>query len=89
MTLPAIYLLRNGSEAAREQLLGCFGDPEPSADDLSAVVAAMRACGALDATHAVAKEYADRAREGLEGLEDSRPKQALAELPEFVLSRQM
>jgi geranylgeranyl pyrophosphate synthase len=49
----------------------------------------MRACGALDATHAVANEYADRAREGLEGLDDSLPKQALAELPEFVLSRQM
>lgn len=89
MTLPAIYLLRDGSEAAREHLLGCFGDAELSADDLSAVVAAMRACGALDATHAVAKEYADRAREGLEGLEDSRPRQALAELPEFVLSRRM
>ena len=89
MTLPAIYLLRDGSESAREHLLGCFGDPELDADDLDTVVASMRACGAIDASRKVAKEYADRARTSLDALPDSRPKQALAELPEFVLSRQM
>lgn len=89
MTLPAIYLLRDGEKAGREHFLSCFGDVELSDDDLSVVVTAVRSCGALDASYMTAMEYADRARASLEELEDSRPKQALIELPGFVLSRQM
>jgi len=36
-----------------------------------------------------AAEYAHLAEDSLEDLEDSLPKQALVELPGFVLSRQM
>ena len=89
MTLPAIYLLRDGEKAAQEHFLGCFGDPELSDDDLNAVVMAVRACGALDASYMAAAEYAHLAEASLEELEDSLPKQALVELPGFVLSRQM
>ncbi len=89
MTLPAIYLLRDGSEAACGQLLRCFGKPDNSQQDLHAVVAAMESSGALAAARADAKEYADRAAASLEALPDSRAKRALAELPEFVLARHM
>jgi len=89
MTLPAIYLLRDGSEAARRQFLRCFGNDGASETDLRAVVAALESSGALAAARADAKEYADRAEASLEPLPDSRAKRALAELPEFVLARQM
>ena len=87
MTLPAIYLLRDGSEAACEQLLRCFGKSDNSEQDLRAVVTAMETSGALDAARADARVYSDRAAASLEALPDSRAKRALAELPEFVLAR--
>ncbi|MGD8330805.1 MAG: polyprenyl synthetase family protein [Acidobacteriota bacterium] len=89
LTLPAIYLLRDGGTAAREHLLGCFGRTDLSEAELRAVVDAMAACGALDAARADAKVYADRAATALDPLPDSRAKEALASLPEFVLARQM
>jgi len=89
LTLPAIYLLRDGSEEARDHLLSCFGKPDNSVADLRAVVRAMEKCGAMDAARVDAKEYADRAATSLDTMPDSRAKTALAELPEFVLARQM
>lgn len=89
MTLPAIYLLRDGTEAQREHILGCLGDPEVSDDDLRLVVEAMHDCGAIDASREVAAEYARRACESLEALPESQARSALAGLPDFVLSRQM
>ena len=65
MTLPAIYLLRDGEKAAQEHFLGCFGDPELSDDDLSAVVMAVRACGARDASYMAAAKYAHLAEDSL------------------------
>ncbi len=88
MTLPAIYLLRDGSEAGCESLRRCFGRPNNSEEDLRVVVEAMETSGALEAARADAKEYADRAGACLATLPDSRAKQALADLPEFVLARQ-
>jgi octaprenyl-diphosphate synthase len=89
LTLPAIYLLRDGGDAARKHLLHCFGRSDVGEDELRAVVEAMETCGALDAARADAKVYADRASAALQALPDSRAKAALAELPEFVLARQM
>lgn len=89
MTLPAIYLLRDGSEKARALFLRCFGDGNAREQDLRAVVEVMETCGALNAASADAKEYADRAEASLEALPDSPAKRALAGLPEFVLARQM
>lgn len=89
MTLPAIYLLRDGTEPQRRHMLECLGNPDLDDDDLREVVAAMEASGALDAARAVAREYAVRAGDGLDVLPTSRAKEALAGLPDFVLSRQM
>ena len=89
MTLPAIYLLREGTEAQRGHLLQCLGNPDFTDDDLRAVVAAMKDCGAIDASRSVAAEYAARACESLDVLPDSQAKEALSGLPAFVLSRQM
>ncbi len=89
MTLPAIYLLRDGAEAARGHFLDCFGRSDVSPEDLRAVVESMESSGALNAARADAKEYAERAEASLQALPDSEAKRALAELPEFVLARQM
>ncbi len=89
MTLPAIYLLRDGSESARGRFLRCFGDADMTVQQLREVVEDMESSGALNAARADAKEYADRAEASLRALPDSPAKRALAELPEFVLARQM
>jgi len=89
MTLPAIYLLRDGSASARDLFLRCFGRAGTSEEDLRAIVAAMESCGALAAARADAKQYAERAEQSLEAMPESMATSALAELPDFVLSRQM
>ena len=89
LTLPAIYLLRDGSAAARENLLGCFGRAGLDEADLRSLVAAMEASGAIEAARADARQYAARAEASLVALPDSPAKEALAELPEFVVARQM
>lgn len=89
MTLPAIYLLRDGAEASRERLLRCFGRSDNNNEDLRAIVDAMESCGALAAVRADAEQYARRAEESLAALPESPAKSALTELPDFVLSRQM
>ena len=89
LTLPLIYLLRDGAEGAREHALGCLGDPELKADDLKVVVASMEASGAMEAARDVARDYARKARRSLEPLPESRVKEALVGLPDFVIARQM
>ena len=89
MTLPIIYLLRDGTEEAREHAMKSLADAQLDAEDLQRVVGSMDACGALDAAREVARGYADRARDSLEALPESRAKEALAELPDFVIARQM
>ena len=66
----------------------CFGDADLRDEDLLEVVEAMRTCGAVDGSWAVAREYAERASAALAPLDDSQAKQALIELSEFVLTRQ-
>jgi octaprenyl-diphosphate synthase len=89
LTLPAIYLLASGPAEARDHAIACLGKPEVSSDDIGRVVAAMENGGAIERTREVAREYAGRARASLAALPPSRARDALEELPEFVLLRQM
>ena len=89
MTLPIIYLLRDASPADREHALGCLGDHDAATQDLRKVAEAMESCGAMNGARSVAKRYANAARNSLSILPDSQAKQALAELPDFVLARHL
>jgi len=87
MTYPLIHLLRNGSEQQRACALTCLGDAEATAAGLQDVIADMQAIGSFDATRAEAVRFAEQARSALAVLPASPAREALGELPQFVVTR--
>lgn len=87
VTYPLIHLLRHGDGRQQELALGCLGDPERANASLAGVVQAMREAGSFEATREQAERYAEQARTALSVLPDGEVKEALAELPEFIVSR--
>ncbi len=87
MTYPLIHLLENGTEDERATALQALGDPEATGDGLQQVVAAMRRVGSFDATRDVAIRYAEQARTALAVLPASEARDALCELPDFIVTR--
>ncbi len=87
MTYPLIHLLENGSEDERATALRALGDAEETGLCFGQVVAAMRRAGSFDATREVAIRYAEQARTALAALPPSEAREALGELPAFVVTR--
>lgn len=88
VTLPVIYLLERATGEAREHALSCLGNEDVTAESLARVVADMQEHGCLEDSLSEALDYSRTSQEGLTGLPDSPAKEALAELPEFVIARQ-
>ena len=88
VTLPVIYLLERAEGDAREHALSCLGNAELTAESLARVVADMQAHDCLKDSLREALDYSMTSQEGLAGLPESPAKEALAELPEFVIARQ-
>lgn len=83
-TLPLIRAMRNAPHEAdiiREALLN------GGLEQLDPIVKLVHETGALDYTMARAREHAERAVHLLDGLPDSKEKQALVELAKFSVSR--
>jgi len=87
MTYPLIHLLENGAEEERAAALRSLGDAAEASESLGQVVAAMRRVGSFDATREVAVRYAEQARTALAALPASAAREALTELPDFILTR--
>jgi octaprenyl-diphosphate synthase len=87
MTYPLIHLLDAGTEAQRRTALKCLGDPEQTAAHLDEVIDAMRAAGSFAATQEAAMRYAEQARTALSVLPPSEARDALSELPDFIVTR--
>ena len=88
VTLPFIYLLERATGEARDHALSCLGDADLSPEGLARVVADMQELHCLEDTFQEALDYSKKSQEGLLGLPPSIAKEALAELPEFVIARQ-
>jgi octaprenyl-diphosphate synthase len=87
MTYPLIHLLENGSDAARAAALKCLGSATETGAGLQGVVTAMRDTGSFDATRDAAVRFAEQARTALAVLPASPAREALEELPQFVVTR--
>ena len=74
-------------EQQRAAAMACLGDADATAEGLDEVIEAMRAVGSLDATREVAARYAEQARTALSVLPPSPARDALGELPQFVVNR--
>lgn len=87
MTYPLIHFLEHGSPDERAMALRTLGDAEETQACLGEVIAAMRRVGSFDATREVAIRYAEQARTALAVLPASEARDALGELPDFIVTR--
>ncbi len=84
-TLPLIYAIRNGDDSERQIVREAIANGDRR--NMVAVIAAIRATGAIDYARAVAQREADTARTALSLLRDSPHKAALLELALFAVER--
>src|SRR5262249_22672617 len=87
LTLPVIFMLRKAGAAGTETVsavLAARGFERVSREELLRVA---REHGALEEARALAERYAEAARRDLAGFERSPYREALAALPDFILSR--
>jgi len=84
-TLPLIHVLRTGSAAQAALVRRAIVDG--GREDFTAVLGAIRACGALDYARAAARREADAAAMAIEPLPASEFKRSLLELASFSVTR--
>ncbi len=84
-TLPLIYALQHGSEAECATIRNAIENG--SKDNMDAVIAAIRATGALDYARAAAQRETTMAMAAIAGLGDSVHKNALLQLCLFAVER--
>lgn len=87
VTYPLIHLLQEGDESHRRLVRDCLESPEVAAERFEPVVEAMEEVGSLEATRIEAGRYAEQARTALTVLPASEVREALAELPDFIVRR--
>ena len=84
-TLPLIYAIRNGDDAERSVVRKAIANADRS--NMEAVIAAIRATGAIEYARAAAHREADTARAAIAALAESPHKEALLELTLFAVER--
>ena len=84
-TLPLIYTMQHGSPEQAASVRRAI--EEGGRDMFGEVLAAVRGCGALEATRAQAEREAAAARAAIDGLPPSVYRNALLELPIFAVAR--
>ncbi len=87
VTLPMIFLLRRGGEAARQKVKAVLEDRGFSRTSREELVRLARECGALEEANALAERYAEDARRDLAAFAPSEYREALLALPGFILAR--
>ena len=87
ITLPIIYLLRDGGEEADRIIRSIVADRTVTKEQWREVLHMLRAQNAPETAYAKATEYATRAKSSLEAFPPSREREALAALADYVLSR--
>ena len=87
VTLPMIFLLRQGGAVAEAKVRTVLEDRAFSRVSRDDLVRLARDCGALEEARAMAERCADEARASLLAFEPSPYREALEALPGFILAR--
>jgi octaprenyl-diphosphate synthase len=87
ITLPLIAALPAMTADERRAVQTLMSDPEPTEEQIAAVVAVVGRRGGIDAAHARAQEMALLAEQELAVLSESRPRDALRACITYVLER--
>lgn len=87
LTLPIIYLLRDGLPEHRELILKIMRDDGVDTTHREQVLALVREYGTADAVREKAHEYARQARKCLDSFPPSKARDALLAIPDYIVSR--
>jgi octaprenyl-diphosphate synthase len=88
VTLPLIYAMENGHRDARELVARVLEEKDFVSVKPETIVALVHDSGALDRARRLAHDYARRAKQCLNGSQDSDCARALLTLPDFILERE-
>src|SRR6201987_1164463 len=88
VTLPLIYAMENGHREARALVARVLEEKEFQSVRPETIVSLVRESGALERARNLAHEYAGRAKQCIQGSEDSEYARALLTLPDFILERE-
>lgn len=89
LTLPIIYLLRRAKENEKEFVRNMVLKHDFSADNKSRVMELVNRYGTLRDIQKLARVYADRSRKALEDFPPSVYREALLQIPGFILDRRV
>lgn len=87
ITLPLIHTLQVSNHADREKVVRIIESDNRDERDLSTVIDLVKDHGGLDCTYEMAREYVEVAKGFLWGFDDSREKEALLKVADYVIER--
>jgi octaprenyl-diphosphate synthase len=88
ITLPLIHTLKNCTHSERETIALILENDTLLKEDFALVVGLVKEYGGIDYAMGVAKEYTTRSKARLDIFSESPDKKALADLADYVLTRQ-
>jgi len=87
VTLPLIAALREMDAPARRVVEGLFANPEPTEEEVGAVIAVVQAHGGIDYARRRADQFSREAEEALDTVPESPARTALLEAISYVVER--
>ncbi|MCC6317769.1 MAG: polyprenyl synthetase family protein [Gemmatimonadaceae bacterium] len=87
VTLPLIHALRSISPAGLRVVEALFANPDPTGDQIAAVVEVVQEAGGLDYARIRGEEFLGQAEEALTSLPDTPARQALHDAMVYVMER--
>ncbi|MDA1183411.1 MAG: polyprenyl synthetase family protein [Acidobacteria bacterium] len=87
MTLPVIYLLRQGDGRAETLIRQIVRDGDATPDESRELQALLRDARAVDYARRVAADFVERAKRALDAFPSGPEREALSFLPDYVLAR--
>ena len=87
VTLPLIAALREMDAPARRVVEGLFANPEPTEEEVGAVIAVVQAHGGIDYARRRADLFSREAEEALDAVPESPARTALVEAISYVVER--
>ncbi len=88
LTLPLIYLMRNGEPKHRELIQSALRDNGAGSGNMKAVLELVRRHGTVDLVMRKAHEYASRAKDQISAFPPGKAKDALMAIPDYIVERE-
>ncbi len=88
LTLPLIYLMRNGEPKHRELIQSALRDNGAGSGNMKAVLELVRRHGTVDLVMRKAHEYARRAKDQISAFPPGKAKDALMAIPDYIVERE-